>query len=89
MNFYANIIKNIQRSHFMIDKDTEICSCNSLSAEEIATCIKQNDIQTLEELLENDICPVGDKCEACRDEGANNDGINLPLVLALVKRGQL
>ena len=64
----------------------EICSCNSLSVGEIAQCIKSNHITTLDELLENQECPVGDKCESCRDEGINNDGINLPLVLALVKR---
>lgn len=73
----------------MIDKNVEICACNSLSAEEIATCIKENNFETMQELLENSVCPMGDKCEACQDEGINNDGINIPLVLALVKRGQL
>lgn len=73
----------------MISSDTEICSCNSLSAGEIAECIKANNITTLDVLLENQECPVGDKCESCIDEGINNDGINLPLVLALVKRQEL
>ena len=73
----------------MIDKNTEVCACNSLTAEDIAECIKENNFTTMDELLENDICPMGDKCESCRDEGINNDGINLPLVLALVKRSQL
>jgi bacterioferritin-associated ferredoxin len=73
----------------MIDKDTIVCACNSLTAGDIAECIKENNFTTMEELLDNDICPMGDKCESCRDEGINNDGINLPLVLALVKRSQL
>lgn len=73
----------------MINSNTEICSCNSLSAGEIAACIKANNITTLDVLLENQECPVGDKCESCIDEGINNDGINLPLVLALVKRQEL
>ena len=71
----------------MIDLDTEICVCNSLTLKDIATCIKENDIDTLEELLENQECPVGDKCETCIDEGYNNDGLNLPMVLSMVKKG--
>jgi bacterioferritin-associated ferredoxin len=73
----------------MIDLDTEICVCNSLTVRDIASCAKQNNLTTLEELLENDICPMGDKCESCHDEGFNNDGINLPLLLAMVKRGEV
>ena len=71
----------------MIDLDTEVCVCNGLSAKDIAQCIKENDLHSLEALLENDICPMGDKCESCKDEGFNNDGINLPLVLSMVKKG--
>lgn len=73
----------------MIDPDTEVCVCNSLSAKDIAECIKKNDLKTLKEILENNICPMGDKCESCQDEGFNNDGINIPLVLSLVKQGKL
>ncbi len=73
----------------MIDLDTEICVCNSLSVKDIAECIKQNNLQTLQEMLENDICPMGDKCEACRDEGYHNDGLNLPMVLSMVKNKQI
>ncbi len=73
----------------MIERDTEICVCNSLTAEEIAKCIKNNDIKTLEELLLQNSCPIGDKCESCQNEGYHNDGINLPLVLSLVKQGKL
>ncbi|MDQ7067806.1 MAG: (2Fe-2S)-binding protein [Sulfurimonas sp.] len=73
----------------MIDLNTEICACNSLTIEDIATCIKENNFNTLDELLENSQCPMGDKCESCRDEGINNDGLNIPFVLARVKRGEL
>jgi len=70
----------------MIDLDTEICVCNSLTVQDIAECIKKNDLKTLEEMLENQECPMGDKCESCKDEGYNNDGLNLPMVLSMVKR---
>jgi len=70
----------------MIDVDTEICVCNGLSVKEIAECIKENNLHSLEALLANDICPVGDKCESCIDEGFNNDGFNLPMVLSMVKK---
>lgn len=71
----------------MVDLDTEICVCNGLSVKDIATCIKENNLNTLEELLENDVCPMGDKCESCQDEGFNNDGFNIPMVLSMVKKG--
>lgn len=73
----------------MLDPDTEICICNSLSAKEIAECIKKNDFNTLEEILENSECPMGDKCEACHEDGFNNDGLNIPLVLSMVKQGKI
>jgi len=72
----------------MIDLDTEICVCNSLTVADIAKCIKENNLDTLEKLLENDICPMGDKCEACHDEGYHNDGFNIPMVLSMVKSGK-
>ncbi|MBL1244398.1 MAG: (2Fe-2S)-binding protein [Sulfurimonas sp.] len=72
----------------MIDLNTEICSCNSLSIKDIAACIKENNFNTLDELIENNECPMGDKCEQCHDVGINNDGINIPFVLARVKRGE-
>ena len=71
----------------MIDLDTQICICNDLSVADIAKCIKENNLNTLEEILENDICPMGDKCESCIDEGFNNDGFNIPMVLSMVQKG--
>ena len=71
----------------MVDLDTEICVCNNLSVRDIAKCIKENNFKTLEDMLANTICPVGDKCESCIDEGFNNDGLNVPMVLSMVKKG--
>ncbi|WP_428738733.1 hypothetical protein [Sulfurimonas sp.] len=73
----------------MIDLDTEICICNSLNVKDIAECIKKNNFQTLQEILDNEDCPMGNKCEACHDEGFNNDGLNIPLVLSMVKQGKI
>ncbi|WP_297432921.1 (2Fe-2S)-binding protein [Sulfurimonas sp.] len=73
----------------MIDVNTEICVCNSLTVKDIAECIKENNLKSLQEMLQNNICPMGDKCEACRDEGYHNDGLNLPLVLSLVNTKQI
>ena len=73
----------------MVDLDTEVCVCNSVTAGEMAKCIKENNLKTLKEVIENDICTIGDKCEACHDGGFHNDGINIPLVLSLVKKGKL
>jgi len=73
----------------MVSLETEICACYNLSVKDIKECIVSNNYTTLQELLENDVCPMGDKCESCRDEGINNDGLNIPFVLSRVKQGQL
>ncbi|WP_457744948.1 hypothetical protein [Sulfurimonas sp.] len=73
----------------MIDFETEICVCNSLTIKDIAQCIKENDFHTLEDLLQNSVRPMGDKCEACHDEGYYNDGLNLPMVLSMVKQNKI
>ncbi len=72
-----------------IDLDTEICVCNSLTIKDIAECIKKNNFTTLQEVLDNQEMPIGDKCEACHDEGYHNDGLNIPMVLAMVKSGRV
>jgi len=72
-----------------LDLETEVCVCNSLTVEDIAKCIKENDLKSLKEILENESMPIGDKCEACIDEGFHNDGINIPLVLSMVKSGRV
>jgi len=73
----------------MIDKDRMICVCNSLDIKEIAEHIKHNNITSLDELLENQELPMGDKCETCIEEGYENDGFSLAMVLSLVKQGRL
>lgn len=73
----------------MVDLDTEICVCNSVTVQEMAECIKENDLKTLKDVIENDICPIGDKCEACHHDGFHNDGLNIPLVLSMVKNNSI
>jgi len=73
----------------MIDTDRIICVCNSKDMKEIAECIKAHDIDTLEALLENSECDVGNKCESCIEDGFENDGFSLAMVLSLVKQGRL
>ena len=70
----------------MIDLDTEICVCNSLTARDIIEFIQENDISSLDSLLENEILPMGDKCESCKDEGFHNDGINIPLIFSMARK---
>lgn len=73
----------------MIDKDRMICVCNSLDMREIAECIKEHGFQTVTEMIENNECPMGDKCESCIEDGYENDGYSLAMVLSLVKQGRL
>jgi len=70
----------------MVDLDKEVCVCNSVTFKELIEHIKEQNITNLDELLRNSICPVGDKCESCIDEGYNNDGLNLPLALSLAQK---
>jgi len=73
----------------MFDKEREICVCNSKSMLEIAAGIKRHDIQTMDALLAHPECEVGDKCESCIEEGYENDGYSLAMVLSLVKQKRL
>ncbi|MCJ7766209.1 MAG: (2Fe-2S)-binding protein [Thiovulaceae bacterium] len=73
----------------MFDKSREICVCNSLSMQEIAECIKKQGLTSLKEMIENQECPMGDKCESCHEEGYENDGYSLAMVLSLVKQKRL
>jgi len=73
----------------MIDTQRELCVCNAVTAQEVIDCIRANDIRTLEALLEQQECPVGDKCEFCIEEGFENDGFSLLMVLSLVKQGKI
>lgn len=73
----------------MIDTERMICICNDLTIKDIAACIKDNDFESLEVMLESRECPMGDKCESCIEEGYENDGYSLAMVLSLVKQGRL
>jgi len=73
----------------MIDHDRLICYCNDKTVADIVDLIKANQIQTLDDLVNQVDVSVGDKCEACLDEGYENDGYSLAMVLSLVKQGRL
>lgn len=73
----------------MIDTDRMICVCNSLDMKAIAECIKKHDFKNVQEMIENHDCPMGDKCESCIEDGYENDGYSLAMVLSLVKQGRL
>jgi len=73
----------------MIDHDRLICYCNDKTVADIVDLIKTNQIQTLDDLINQVDVSVGDKCEACLDEGYENDGYSLAMVLSLVKQGRL
>lgn len=71
----------------MIDQERMICICNSMSMRDIAELIKAEEIVTMEELI--DKAGVGDKCESCIEEGYENDGYSLAMVLSLVRQGRI
>ncbi len=73
----------------MIDTDRIICVCNDMDIKTIAECIKEYGWQNVEEMVENSECEMGNKCEACIEDGYDNDGYSLAMVLALVKQGRL
>jgi NAD(P)H-nitrite reductase large subunit len=73
----------------MIEHDRLICYCNDKTVADIVDLIKANQIQTLDDLINQVDVSVGDKCEACLDEGYENDGYSLAMVLSLVKQGRL
>jgi len=72
-----------------IDPERLICYCNDLTVADIADVIRDEGFTTLDELLAQNLCPMGNTCEKCRDEGYENDGFNLPMVLSLVKQGRI
>ena len=73
----------------MTKRDKEVCICNDVTAQEVIELIKNNNISSLKELLEQNICPLGDKCESCHEEGYENDGFSLAMILSLVKQKKI
>jgi hypothetical protein len=57
--------------------------------QEISDIIKINKITSVEELIACSECSIGDKCEACHEEGYENDGYSLAMVLSLIKQKRL
>jgi bacterioferritin-associated ferredoxin len=70
----------------MIKRKKEVCVCNGVTVQEVIDLIKNSNINTLQELLDQNICPVGDKCESCQEEGYDNDGFSLAMILSLVQQ---
>ena len=73
----------------MFDMKKLICHCNDLTMQEVADIVKEHNIQSLEEILECSECVVGDKCEACHEDGYENDGYSLAMIIALVKQKRI
>jgi NAD(P)H-nitrite reductase large subunit len=73
----------------LFKKDKTLCSCNHITIGDAVEFIKSSGIQTVEEWMESDELPAGDKCEACIEDGTENDGVTLAVILAQVKQGKL
>ena len=73
----------------LFKKDKVLCSCNHITVGEAVEFIKENDIKTVEQWIDMDGSHVGDKCEACIEDGTENDGVTLAAVLSQVKQGRL
>jgi len=70
-------------------KDKILCSCNNISVGDAVEFLKEHNIKTVEEWMDSTIQPIGDKCEACKEDGTENDGLNLAVILSQVKQGRL
>ncbi len=73
----------------LFDAEKVLCSCNHITIGEAVEFLKANDIKTVEEWMASDIQHVGNKCEACIEDGTENDGVTLAVVLSQVKQGKL
>lgn len=73
----------------LFKKDKILCSCNNITIGEAVEFIKENKIESVQEWMNSDELPVGDKCEACVEDGTDNDGVTLAAVLSQVKQGKL
>jgi len=73
----------------MLDLNRELCVCNSLTLQDIVKLIKEDDITSVETFTQNSKYDIANKCEACVEEGYENDGFSLAMVVALVKQGRV
>lgn len=73
----------------LFKKDKILCSCNNITIGEAVEFLKENKIESVQEWMNSDELPAGDKCEACIEDGTDNDGVTLAAVLSQVKQGKL
>lgn len=73
----------------MPDESTMICYCHDMTLGRIATYIKENGINSVQEILEDTNFVCGDTCENCWEEGYNNDGLSMAMAIGMVKRGYI
>lgn len=80
---------SVLRGDKMIDENKLICYCNDLTIKDIVEIIKKKNIKSMDDLIQQSDYPVGDKCESCHEDGYQNDGYSLAMVLSLVKQKRL
>lgn len=73
----------------LFKKDKILCSCNNITIGEAVDFIKEHNIVDVEQWMASDIQQVGDKCETCIEDGTENDGVTLAVILSQVKQGKL
>lgn len=73
----------------MPDESTLICHCHDVTLGQLAKHIRENSINTIEEILEDTCLVCGDICENCREEGYHNDGLSIAMAIGMVKRGYI
>lgn len=69
--------------------DKILCACNKITVGDAVAFIKESGITTVDEWMDSDVLPAGDKCEACIEDGTENDGLTLAVILSQVKQGKL
>lgn len=73
----------------MFDMQKLICYCNDLTMQDVSNIVKEKNISSLDQIIECTQCSVGDKCEACHEDGYENDGYSLAMVISLVKQKRI
>lgn len=73
----------------LFKKEKSLCACNNISIGNALEFIKANNIQSVQEWLDSDELRAGDKCEACLENGTDNDGVTLAAVISQVRQGKL
>jgi bacterioferritin-associated ferredoxin len=73
----------------LFKKDKMLCACNQISIGEAAEFVKTHNIQSVQEWIDSDELPAGNKCEACIENGTDNDGVTLAVLLSQVRAGKL